>query len=138
MNWLSIRFPLSSADIQKLEQKLDVELPRDYAEQIGPINGAALKNARIIIPSLGEVPYCRNVPLHKDARAGIFDLVNIFNPGAITLFPFGAVGNGDYFCFDLSAGTVVLYLHELQTTMYVCDTFTQLLSLLVQDDPNIP
>lgn len=131
MNWLSIRAPLSRSDVDSLEKELRIKLPNDYKEQIGPINGGALKNTYIFIPRLGEVPYSRNVALHKGARSGIYDLLPIFNSKTITLFPFASVGNGDYFCFDLGSNTIVLYLHEIQTTQYVCKTFTELMNRLV-------
>lgn len=133
MIWLSIRAPLSRSDVDSLEKELRIKLPDDYKEQIGPINGGALRNTYIIIPRLGEVPYSRNVPLHKGAKAGIYDLLPIFNSEEIELFPFASVGNGDYFCFNLEANNVVLYLHELQSTRYVCDSFTQLLNNLVSE-----
>ena len=133
MNWLSIRKPLSRSDIDSLEVELNIKLPDDYKAQIGPINGGALRNTYINLPQLGEVPYSRNVALHKGAKAGIYDLLPVFNDEKIKLFPFASVGNGDYFCFDLVANNVVLYLHELQSTRYVCDTFTQLLSNLIED-----
>lgn len=134
MNWLSIRAPLSRFDVDSLEKELQVKLPDDYKEQIGPINGGALRNTYVVIPRLGEVPYSRNVALHKGAQAGIYDLLPIFNGEVVKLFPFASVGNGDYFCFDLEANNVVLYLHELQSTRYICDSFTQLIDCLVEGD----
>lgn len=133
MIWLSIRAPLSRSDVDSLEKELRIKLPDDYKEQIGPINGGALRDTYIVIPRLGEVPYSRNVPLHKGAKAGIYDLLPVFNGEEIKLFPFASVGNGDYFCFDLEANNVVLYLHELQSTRHVCDSFTQLLNNLVSE-----
>lgn len=131
MNWMCVRNPLTCSDLLNLETELDITLPDDYKARIGTINGGALPNAYILMPQLGEVPYSRNIALHKGARAGIFDLVHILNSGKITLFPFAGVGNGDYFCFDLINNTVVLYLHEIQETRYVCDTFTQLMDKLI-------
>ena len=134
MNWVSIRKPLSLSDLDILELELKIKLPNDYKVQIGPINGGALKNTYINLPQHGKVPYSRNVALHKGAKAGIYDLLPIFNSETITLFPFASVGNGDYFCFDLETNTVVLYLHELQSTRYVCDSFTQLMERLIEED----
>lgn len=133
MNWVSIRKPLSLSALDILELELKIKLPNDYKVQIGPINGGALRNTYIKLPRLGEVPYSRNVALHKGAKAGIYDLLPVFNGEEIKLFPFASVGNGDYFCFDLEANNVVLYLHELQSTRYVCDSFTQLLNNLVSE-----
>lgn len=133
MNWLSVRVPLSRYDIDILEKDLKITLPEDYKSQIGPLNGGALRDAYIKLPRLGKIPYSRNVSLHRGAKAGIYDLVGIFNGDSIKLFPFAGVGNGDYFCFDLDARAVVLYLHETQSTIYVCDSFTQLLDRLAED-----
>lgn len=133
MNWLSVRVPLSRYDIDSLEKELSITLPEDYKSEIGPINGGALRNAYIKSPELGEVSYSRNVSLHRGAKTGIFDLIGIFNDDSIKLFPFASVGNGDYFCFDLVSNTVVLYLHEIQATRYVCDTFSQLLCTLTSE-----
>ena len=133
MNWLSIRTPLTLADVEQTERDLNISLPIDYKTQIGPINGGALRNSYVRLPRLGDVSYSRNVSLHAGASAGIYDLIDIFNAGSINLFPFASVGNGDYFCFDLATNTVVLYLHEIGKTIYVCDSFTQLLSKLVTE-----
>lgn len=131
MNWLSVRVPLSQFDVDVLENELGITLPNDYKSQIGPINGGALRKAYIKLPRLGEVPYSRNVALHKGAKAGIYDLLPIFNHEEIKLFPFASVGNGDYFCFDLTSQSVVLYLHEIQTVQYVSSSFSELLSKLI-------
>ena len=133
MNWLRIRTPLTSTDIMNVEKDFSISLPADYKSQIAPINGGALRNAYIRLPKFGEVSYSRNVSLHKEAQAGIYKLIGIFNDGPVKLFPFASVGNGDYFCFDLTTNTVVLYLHEIDKTIYACNSFTQLLSMLVTE-----
>ena len=133
MEWFSVRTPINRSDVDRLETQLKIILPEDYKSQIGPINGGVLRNTYINLPRLGEVPYSRNVALHKSATAGIYDLLPIFNCKEISLFPFASVGNGDYFCFDLESNTVVLYLHELQSTRYVCDSFTELLNNLIEE-----
>lgn len=134
MNWLSVRHPLTFNDIEQVEKELQIRLPRDYKEMIGPINGGALRNACVEVPGLGRVAFSRNVALQKGVRTGIHDLLPVFNEdSSIRLFPFASVGNGDYFCFDLYENTVVLYQHEIQSTCYVCDTFTQLIDGIITD-----
>ena len=124
--------PLDNADLDRVEQELGIVLPDDYKTQIASINGGALPDAYTQVEPLGEIPYCRNVPLRREVRGNIYDLIECFNDGTVTLFPFGSVGNGDYFCFDLTSNSVVLYLHEVQSTTPVCDTFTQLLDRLTE------
>ena len=136
MEWLSIRKTLSYSEIEHLEKELKIKLPEDYKNLIGAINGGALKNAYITHPILGEVAYSRNVSLSRDARTNIFELIPIINHGDLRYFPFGSVGNGDYFCFDLQQKMIVLYVHERMETRDVCKTFTQLMNMIQQDGIN--
>ena len=130
MKWFSIKKPLTIADVEGVERDLSVCLPADYKERIGPINGGALKNAAVVVPNLGEVPYSRNVSLSKDSPASIYALLPAINGEKIRLFPFAAVGNGDYFCFDLVNDMVVLQLHEANRVIPVCRSFSELMGLI--------
>ena len=130
MDWLSVRYPLTITEVESLEQEFDIKLPQDYKNIIGPINGGALRNAYIEVMNLGKVAFSRNVSLQKDVKSGVRDLLPALNDKVIQLFPFASVGNGDYFCFDLTENIVVLYQHEKQTTVYVCNTFSQFLKKL--------
>ena len=125
MEWIGVRRPLSREEVERVGEALDFVLPVDYADWIGAVNGGALRGAWVEIPGVGDVPYARNVPLHREAAGSVYDLF----PELGGLFPFAQVGNGDYFCF-LPAGGVVLYRHETQTTVSVCDTFSQLMERL--------
>lgn len=59
-------------------------------------------------------------------------LIPLINNKKIRYFPFGSVGDGNYFCFDLDKNQVVLYIHELQMFKYVCNTFEKFLSMIIQ------
>ena len=130
MEWLSIKKTLSYSDVEQVETELKVKLPNDYKHIIGSINGGALKNAYINHPVLGEIAYSRNVSLNKKAKASIYDVFPIINGKGTRYFPFGNVGNGDYFCFDLKENMVVLYIHEKMEVTKVCNTFTQLMNMI--------
>ena len=130
MDWLSVRYPLTITEVESLEQEFNIKLPQDYKNIIGPINGGALRNAYIEVMNLGKVAFSRNVSLQKDVKSGVRDLLPALNDKVIQLFPFASVGNGDYFCFDLTENIVVLYQHEKQITVYVCNTFSQFLKKL--------
>lgn len=130
MDWSSVRKTLSREEIQAVESELKITLPDDYKDMIGKINGGALKGAVVQHYQIGNVSYSRNVPLNKDAKANIFELVHLFNNGTLKYFPFASVGNGDYYCFDLDNYQVVLYLHEYNSYLYVCENFRQLLQMI--------
>ena len=136
MEWLSIRKALSYSEIENLEKELKIKLPEDYKNLIGAINGGALKNAYISHPILGDIAYSRNISLNKEAKTNIFELLPTVNRKEQRYFPFGNVGNGDLFCFDLLENKVVLYVHEKMEMRDVCKTFTQLMNMIQQDDAN--
>ncbi|MDO4650033.1 MAG: SMI1/KNR4 family protein [Eubacteriales bacterium] len=130
MNWLSIRQKLTYDEVQMIIKKLKIVLPQDYCEKIGEINGGALTDATCIVPNLGEVAYSRNLSLLENVNGNAIAIFKIMQEKQKNLFPFGSVGNGDYFCFDLLKQDVVLYMHEKDITIYVCKSYTELLSLL--------
>ena len=130
MEWKSIRVLVTKEEVKQLEKDLAIQLPEDYKQKILSINGGALKNAYIDLPKLGKVPYSRNVSLSKKSSFSIYDLCSRETIAKNQLFPFGTVGNGDYFCFDLKNHQVVLYLHETLKIMQVCKTYSELLSMI--------
>ena len=128
--WLSIKTKLSDKDILQLENDLKISLPLDYKTYIKNVNGAALKKAVYIDRALGRIPYSRNVNLSKTAKSSIYNIFDSFDTGSKQYFPFGSVGNGDYFCFDLKTGNVILYTHENSKVYPICKTFTELINSL--------
>lgn len=129
MKWLSVRNPLTKSEVDSVEKELGVSLPKDYKEQIGAINGGALKSA-VVICQEGRIPYSRNVSLSKSAKGNIFQLIDGITKSH-RFFPFATVGNGDFFCFDLKEKGVVLWLHDTNEAIYICDSFTQLMEMIV-------
>lgn len=126
MDWKSIRNPLSYGEIKEIAKSLNIQLPEDYCRVIGEINGGALVSAYCNVPKLGNVPYSRNVSLSKNVKVNAMILYEQLKD--LNLFPFGSVGNGDYFCFDLTNNQVVLYQHETEAVWPVCKTFDEFLS----------
>lgn len=127
MKWLDIKKEMSDSEIMLLEQELNIKLPEDYKKIIGKINGGALKKA-----SVGNIAFSRNVSLHREAKFNVYDIIPTINEQETLFFPFANTGNGDYFCFDLKAHKVVLYMHEISRFRYVCDTYSQLLEMIKQ------
>ena len=124
---------LTMEEIDDLCKKYSVLLPEDYRLSIGDINGGGLVSARVYVQGIGNVPYSRNITLADDKRGNAFSLFNIFDEGKRKYFPFGDVGNGDYFCFDINKNQVVLYCHETQETVFVCNTFTEFLKMIIDE-----
>lgn len=132
MNWKRIN-TLSKEDIDQLCKKHNVKLPDDYCNIIGSINGGALTSAHVDINNLGSVPYSRNVTLQDDAKGNAFSLYEAIDNSSRRYFPFGSVGNGDYFCFYMQTQHIVYYQHETQKTYEICETFSEFITLLKEE-----
>lgn len=133
-NWIGCKI-LTEREIEKVEACIKTKLPEDYRKQIVEINNGALKGAYYPDSDMGEIAYSRNVDLSMSATINAVELYNILDDGSKRYFPFGSVGNGDYFCFDLKKNNVVvLYVHEIQKVYYLCDTFTQLVNKFIEEE----
>lgn len=130
MEWLFVKEPLTKEQVNEIINGMGIKLPEDFISFIGPVNGGALRNATIYVPNLGETPYSRNVSLSKKMKNNAISLYTYFKSLNIPLFPFGSVGDGDYFCFHLPENEIVLYQHETQRYKKVCDTFCDLMEML--------
>lgn len=128
MNWKRLRNPLTYEEVKAIINSIHVNLPEDYCNLIGPINGGALVDTVCNVPGVGAVPYGSNISLSPNARTNALVLYEQFKENA--LFPFGNVGNGDYFCFDLNENIVVLYQHEKDKTVPICKSFAEFLDML--------
>ena len=132
MNWKRIS-TLSKEDIDQLCKKHNVKLPDDYCNIIGSINGGALASAHVDISNLGSVPYSRNVTLQDNAKGNAFSLYEAIDNSSRKYFPFGSVGNGDYFCFNMQTQHIVYYQHETQKAYDICETFSVFITLLKEE-----
>ena len=134
LNWISKKEKVTDTDIYTLEKDLKINLPKDYIDYIKDVNGAALRKAVYIDKKLGRIPYSRNINLLKTAKFGIYNIFHDFDNNSGRYFPFGSVGNGDYFCFDLKEKSIVLYAHEADAFYPICKTFTIFIGSLIVED----
>lgn len=130
MEWLSVKKKLTEKDVKMINDKFGIDLPDDFCRLIGPINGGALRKGYVELKNLGKIAYSRNVSLNIEAKSSIFKLYGPDSELDTRYFPFGSVGNGDYFCIDLKRKEIVLWMHETNRVIYVCKTFTQFLSMI--------
>ena len=130
MKWLDVKRKLSTEDLISVEKEFKITLPEDFKEKIKDINGGALSSAYILVNDIGRICYSRNVPLDKETRGNIYDIGKyVMNDGS-ALFPIASDDFGNYFCFDLKDSTVIFLDHETDKKLYICDTFTELLTLI--------
>ncbi len=132
MKWLDVKKQLEDADLDALEKELQIKLPDEYRCRIKTTNGGALKSAYFPSEKYGNIAYSRNTNLSMDAKVDVVFLAKSINRKKIRYFPFGNVGNGDYFCLDLQNGKVVLYVHEEERFLDVCDSYTIFMKGLIE------
>lgn len=132
MEWIGVRNKLTANEIKNITKAQGIKLPEDYCAKIGEINGGRLKKAFINVKGIGDVAYSGNLNLLESARGNAIVLYKILQNRNVGGFPFGDVGNGDYFCFDMSNGSVFLWMHETEKKAYICDSFSNFLDKLEQ------
>ena len=128
MDWLDKKRDLTTEDLIQVEREFNINLPDNYKDNIKGINGGALVSAYVLVDGVGKVSYSRNVPLNKEAKANIFEIGKYVLKDEKIFFPIAGDGFGNYFCLNLKENTIVFWEHESDKVVYVCDTFTQLLS----------
>ena len=126
LEWLMVKRKLTREEIKSIISNMGLDLPADYMDCIGEINGGYLRDAHVHVAHFGNIPYTCNISLDKDAKGSIFVLFDK-NSG---YFPFASVGNGDYFAFDLKTKDIILQRHETNETIFICKSFTELLSMI--------
>ena len=132
MDWIDIKKKLEDADLDFIEKELKIQLPGEYRNMIKTINGGALKGAYYPSKKYGNIAYTRNTNLSSDAKTNIISLAKSINGEKIRYFPFGNVGNGDYFCLDLKRDKIVLYLHEEEAFIEVCESYMDFMQGLIE------
>ncbi len=132
MEWIG-NSDINDKDLEKIQETLKIKLPDDYCALIKRLNGKALRSAYFIHDKIGKIAYSRNLNILPNKRGNAIAMFDVINNGGKRYFPFGSVGNGDYFCFDLEKGYVVLYEHEKMSFIKVCDTYSELIEGLQED-----
>ena len=133
MGLFNLKKGFNANDIKQLEKKFEIKLPDDYKEQVISINGKGYADSYIPHEVLGEVPYSRNVSLNKRDKYNIYDIYGKVIEDK-RYFPFANTGTGNYYCFDLEKKQVVLWLHETEEIVYLCDSFIELMNMFCKYD----
>lgn len=124
---------LKKGTLSKIEKMYDIQLPEVYKKFIEQYNAGALVNGYYICTDGKKIPYSSNLNLMIESKFNAMILFEIIDDGCKKIFPFGNVGNGDYFCFDLQTEKVVLYKHELGEKIILEECFNNFLSKLAED-----
>ena len=132
MNWIDVKKQLEDSDLDAIEKELQIQLPDEYRSKVKKINGGALKAAYYPSKKYGNIAFARNTNLSPDTKANAAFLAKIINKKDIRYFPFGSVGNGDYFCLDLHNNRVVLYAHEEEKILELCSSYREFMGNLME------
>ena len=126
MNWYKPKRKLTEEDFQKIQNELHITFPEDFKHLMAPIHGARLRTAYVRVDGVGKVSYDRNIPLIQGEVANIYDIYGLIG----NLIPIAGTGFGDYFCYDPDTWKIVLYMHETNNVISVCDSFEELLNMI--------
>lgn len=119
----------SLKDIEKIEKEFNISLPEEYKNQILDLLDVDYSGSYVSVPKLGKVTYRENLSLNKKSKYSIYDIYG----AAITdarYFPFAETEFGDFYCIDLKNDKIVLWQHETEKAVKICDSFNHLLKLI--------
>ena len=112
----------SLKDIEKIEQEFKISLPEEYKSKILDLLDINYSGSYISIPLLGKVTYRENLSLNKKRKYNIYDIYGIVIKDT-RYFPFAETEFGDFYCIDLKDNKIILWQHETDHTIKICDSF---------------
>jgi hypothetical protein len=138
ITWDSTHGAVDMSQVNKIEEALGVNLPKDYIECARINNGGYPSKEAFDFGTRTEVVFNRLLSFHESKNNYI---VSVFNGLRELLtdeiYPFASDPFGNYLCFDYSSGgksaVIVFWDHELapeKAISKVCNTFTELLEKL--------
>lgn len=129
MGLFSSKKKSSLKDIEKIENEFNISLPEEYKDQILELLDKDYSGSYISVPKLGKVTYRENLSLNKKSKYSVYDIYGITIQDT-RYFPFAETEFGDFYCIDLKNGKIVLWQHETEKTINICESFNHLLKLI--------
>lgn len=112
-------------EIHKLEQKLGVKFPNDYTKCL-------LKNSGAFV-----FPDAFYIGEDIESINNLFSVEKMLQEVELTengIVPIARDAGGNNICFDFKKNCVVFWDHEIDECKKICETFTEFLSLLFEED----
>ena len=119
----------SLKDIERIEKEFNISLPEEYKTQILNLFDVNYSHSYISVPKLGKVTYRENLSLNKKSKYSIYDIYGIAIKDT-RYFPFAETEFGDFYCIDLKDNQIVLWQHETNKAIIICNSFNHLLKLI--------
>ena len=131
LEWKYVSPLKEDTTVEILELKYHFMIPDDLKECIIKNNAG--------VPSLSAFDFGENnamvfgglLSFNEGETDSFFDYVNIFEKEdgkSLKMFPFALDPAGNFFCVE--NGKIVLYKHEEDRTIVICDTFSDFLNML--------
>ena len=129
MGLFSSKKKSSLKDIEKIEKDLKIRLPEEYKTKILDLLDVNYSGFYISVPKLGKVTYRENLSLNKKNKYSIYNIYEITIKDT-RYFPFAETEFGDFYCIDLKDNKIVLWQHETDTIIKICESFSHLPKLI--------
>lgn len=130
--WNNIDSLHDRSQLDDVEIRFKYKLPDDFREFLMKYNGSSPLNNIIIVPGgIGPVILDHFISFNKNSEDSIYSKGNLLGNG---FFPFAMTPEGLIFMFEKSSGRVYLSNPEIMESYYVTDSFTKLISKLINED----
>ncbi len=125
--WQLAKLPLTTQDVQKVEETFGFKFRDDYKEQMLEANGA-FPSEECFVTKSGKQRVLNNLFSLREQDALIYICANQPTNSKHSLFAIGGYGMGNLIGY--CEGKIVFWVHEDDSVEEICDSFTQFLRLL--------
>lgn len=126
MNWKYVK-TTSLDKIQAVEKEYGISLPQDLISLLLESNNGRPEKSLFQVIGIERV-FKKLLSYNKEDRENIYPYIEILRNEDSKLFPIASDPSGNFIC--LYEGNIVFWEHESGKKQYICDTITDLLTLL--------
>lgn len=117
--------------IKKFEVENGITIPQDLKECIFNNNGGR-PSVKVYDTSKSSGRVIKTLlSYNEEDIEKIYKILPLFKENSMCLLPFASDPSGNFICVDLeNKDSIVLWLHETNTTEYIAETFSKFLGIL--------
>jgi len=131
LNWKYVSALKEGGEVDMMELKYHFRLPEDLKKCLEENNAGVPSKSTFDMGENTGMVFGGLLSFNDGDTDSFYDYVSLFEKldgKGLKMFPFALDPAGNFFCVE--DNKIVLYDHETDETMVICDTFTEFLDML--------
>lgn len=134
MKWILAKQLDDIVDIERVEERLDIILPKDFKEVVKNYNGASPEKEAFDTDTKKERVFERLLHFNLTKKGNILEVLNWVKSNIEeNVYPFGEDPFGNYICFDYRESNtpkIVFWDRDINRFEFVANSFEEFLNKL--------